>query len=101
MVSRSDRTGARQEEYNAQDPRGGHGHVRLLRSAMPLITRKNSGMKKIPIVVANSMPANTVVPIACRLAAPAPLAITSGKTPKMNAKDVIRIGRNRIRADSM
>ena len=42
-------------------------------SASPRMTRKKSGMKKIPIVVAKSMPANTPVPSECRLPAPAPL----------------------------
>ena len=58
-------------------------------------------MKKTPTVVAVSMPANTPVPSECRLAAPAPLAIISGATPKMNANEVIRIGRNRSRAASI
>ena len=38
------------------------------------------------------MPPNTVVPIDWRLAAPAPVAIISGTTPRMKAKAVIRIG---------
>ena len=54
----------------------------------------------MPIVVANSMPANTPVPIEWRLAAPAPLASISGSTPRMNANDVMRIGRSRSRAAS-
>ena len=58
-------------------------------------------MKKIPTVVAVSMPKNTPVPIECRLCAPAPLAISSGATPRMNANEVIRIGRNRSRAASI
>ena len=52
------------------------------------------------MLVANSMPANTPVPIECRLAAPAPLASISGSTPRMNANDVMRIGRSRSRAAS-
>ncbi len=43
------------------------------------------------------MPPNTVVPIDCRLAAPAPVANISGTTPRMKAKAVIRIGRRRSR----
>ena len=54
----------------------------------------------MPIDVANSMPANTPVPSECRLPAPAPLAMTSGETPRMNANEVMRIGRNRSRAAS-
>ena len=38
------------------------------------------------------MPANTAMPMLMRAAAPAPLAITSGTTPRMNAKAVIMIG---------
>lgn len=47
------------------------------------------------------MPANTAVPSACLSSAPAPVAQTSGITPKMKASDVIRIGRNRRRAASI
>ena len=46
------------------------------------------------------MPKNTPVPSECRLAAPAPLAMISGATPRMKAKEVMRIGRNRSRAAS-
>ena len=44
------------------------------------------------------MPKATAVPIAWRISAPGPTAITSGMTPKMKAKLVIRIGRRRERA---
>ena len=44
------------------------------------------------------MPAKTAVPSDCRISEPAPVATTSGATPKMNANDVIRIGRSRVRA---
>ena len=44
------------------------------------------------------MPNATAVPIAWRISAPGPTAITSGMTPKMKAKLVIRIGRRRERA---
>ena len=46
------------------------------------------------------MPLNTVMPIDLRALAPAPVASTSGTTPRMKANDVIRIGRNRARAAS-
>ena len=46
------------------------------------------------------MPPQTAVPSDCRLPAPAPVANTSGSTPRMNAKLVMMIGRNRIRAAS-
>ena len=41
------------------------------------------------------MPLNTAMPSAWRISAPAPVARTSGTTPRMNANEVIRIGRNR------
>ena len=44
------------------------------------------------------MPANTAVPSDCLISAPAPVANTSGATPNTKASDVIRIGRNRVRA---
>src|ERR1019366_6055060 len=76
------------------------GRFALTRSEAPRIVLKKRGMKKIPMVVANSMPANTPVPIEWRLAAPAPLASMSGSTPRMNANDVMRMGRSRSRAAS-
>ncbi len=47
------------------------------------------------------MPQKTAVPMATRISAPAPLAIISGSTPKANANEVIKIGRNRNRLASM
>ena len=46
------------------------------------------------------MPLKTVMPIDLRALAPAPLATTSGATPRMKANEVIRIGRKRARAAS-
>jgi hypothetical protein len=46
------------------------------------------------------MPPKTVVPTECRPACRAPVASTSGSTPRMKANDVIRIGRRRMRAAS-
>src|SRR5258708_3127663 len=46
------------------------------------------------------MPAKTAVPSVRRISAPAPWAITSGKTPRTNANEVMRIGRSRTRAAS-
>ena len=51
-----------------------------------------------PARVAASMPLNTAVPSEWRAAEPAPLATISGTTPRMNANEVIRIGRKRRRA---
>ncbi len=48
-----------------------------------------------------SMPENTTMPITLRASAPAPDAVSSGTTPRMKAKAVIRIGRSRsFAADS-
>ena len=57
-------------------------------------------MMNTPRKVATSMPQNTAVPRTFCAPEPAPLARTSGTTPRMNAKAVIKIGRNRRRADS-
>ena len=46
------------------------------------------------------MPKNTAVPSAWRSSAPAPIAQTSGVTPRMKANEVIRIGRSRSRVAS-
>ena len=46
--------------------------------------------------VAAIMPPKTVVPTERRLMRPAPCARTSGRTPRMKASEVIRIGRRRI-----
>src|SRR4029079_9637662 len=50
---------------------------------------KNSGMKMVATNVAISMPPKTPVPIERLAAAPAPVASTSGKTPSMNASEVM------------
>ena len=42
----------------------------------------------------------TPVPTELRAPAPAPVERTSGSTPRMNASEVMRIGRNRRRAAS-
>src|SRR5436190_11963141 len=55
---------------------------------------KKSGTKKIARKVAVSVPPTTARPIAFWLPAPGPLAIASGRTPKTNAKLVMRIGRS-------
>ena len=52
------------------------------------------------MAVAASIPVITTVPRICRAIAPAPVAIHSGIMPKMNANDVMRIGRRRSRAPS-
>ena len=47
------------------------------------------------------MPPITPVPVEWRAPAPAPVEIANGSTPKMNASDVIRIGRKRSLAASI
>ena len=53
------------------------------------------GMSSTPRIVAMSMPENTAMPITLRDSAPAPDAVSSGTTPRMNANAVMRMGRNR------
>ncbi len=48
--------------------------------------------------VENSMPTIVTVPITWRATPPAPSAFQSGARPRMNANDVMRIGRSRFRA---
>src|SRR3984885_13358725 len=57
--------------------------------------KKIAGTKKMPIRLAANIPPITVVPMIWRATAPAPLAVQSGTQPRMNAKEVIRIGRRR------
>ena len=54
----------------------------------------------MPKSVTPIMPLKTAVPSDCRISAPAPVAITSGTTPRMKAKEVMRIGRSRSREAS-
>src|SRR5216683_110163 len=54
-------------------------------------------MMKIAMSVAASMPPRTVAPRICRELAPAPVEITRGRTPRMKAKAVMRMGRIRLR----
>ena len=43
------------------------------------------------------MPPKTVVPTEWRPFSPAPLAVTRGTTPRMKAREVMRMGRRRMR----
>ena len=61
----------------------------------------STGINRRFNVVAAIIPPNTVVPTDILPARPAPRASTSGTTPRINANDVIKIGRSRIRAASM
>jgi len=57
-------------------------------------------MMKMAMAVAATMPEITVVPICRRERPPAPSAVQSGRSPKMNANEVIRTGRKRSLAPS-
>jgi hypothetical protein len=57
-------------------------------------------MKMTESSVEATMPPATAVPTELRAAAPAPVASANGMTPRMNASEVIRIGRSRMRDDS-
>ena len=56
---------------------------------------------KMPMNVDATMPPITPVPMAFRAAAPAPLAVASGRTPRIKVYAVIRMGRRRSRAASI
>ncbi|MNV27528.1 hypothetical protein D3C71_1186820 [compost metagenome] len=62
-----------------------------------ITTTKNTGTNTTASV-AVIIPPITPVPMACWLAELAPVAIASGTTPRMNAREVMTIGRNRRRA---
>src|SRR5262249_41998388 len=64
-----------------------------LRPHVLQINEKKTGVKIRPKKVTPSIPKKTAVPRAWSISAPAPFAITSGNTPRMKAKEVIRIGR--------
>ena len=68
---------------------------------LPLKTRRtetnNKGTKKMPSTVAAIMPPMTPMPIEFCAPEPAPLAIASGKTPRMKAKEVIESGADAAR----
>src|SRR6266850_347118 len=74
--------------------------IELRPGTIPLTITYRTGMKIRFSVVAAIMPPKTVVPTEMRPARPAPRAKTSGTTPRINARDVIKIGRSRILAAS-
>ena len=59
------------------------------------MTKKKTGVRKMPNSVTPSIPLKTAVPSDLRISAPAPDAVNSGTTPRMKANDVIKIGRSR------
>lgn len=75
-------------------------HIFILRLKRRRTTTKNTGTKKMARTVAVTIPPITPVPTAFCAPEPAPELITSGITPRINAVDVIRIGRRRIRTAS-
>ena len=77
------------------------GCLRALRhSSKRCTTTKIDGANSTARQVEAIIPLNTVMPIDLRALAPAPLATTRGATPRMNANNVMMIGRNRARAAS-
>src|SRR6185312_8061460 len=109
LVIRPDRA-ACEEQNNGSQPQEPHpvtsgtgappGAV-FFRLAKLSITTKSTGTIKTANRVEASIPPNTAVPRARRAPELAPVAMTSGSTPRMNANDVIRIGRSRRLAASM
>ncbi len=89
------------ESLNRSPPAGDSGvgscgpRLARRRCAIRSTTTNNTGTINTASSVAAIMPPNTAVPSARREAAPAPVATSSGTTPRMNANDVIRIGRSR------
>jgi hypothetical protein len=63
-----------------------------------LHTTKKAGTKTTARQVEAIMPLKTLIPRERRALAPAPVASTRGKTPRMKAKEVMRIGRILVRA---
>ena len=55
---------------------------------------------KMAMALAAVIPPITALPITWREIAPAPVALQSGTQPKINAKEVIRMGRRRSLAPS-
>ena len=65
-----------------------------------MIQRKKKGTNNGATRVATSIPPMTLVPMAWRLAAPAPVLTARGTQPRMKASEVITMGRKRRRAAS-
>src|ERR1700747_249299 len=77
------------------------GRLRAARhSSIRCTTTNSEGTNKIARQVDAIIPLKTVIPIDLHALAPAPLAMTSGTTPRMKANEVIRIGRRRAIAAS-
>ena len=91
---------ARYRNYFGSPAVEGATAAAAFRSTPRVTRRKDSGTKMIARAVAAIMPPITPVPIEWRLTEPAPVLIANGKTPKMNASEVMTIGRNLSRAAS-
>jgi len=87
--------------YSAGLPAGDRPLCPLRHSSNRCTTAKNGGTNSTARQVDAIIPVNTVMPIDTRALAPAPLASTSGTTPRMKASEVITIGRKRERAASV
>src|SRR5262249_24384267 len=59
------------------------------------MTKNVTGIRQAAIHVAANIPPITTVPMMRRAMAPAPVAAHNGTVPRINAKEVIRMGRNR------
>ena len=70
----------------------------LARSVRRSTTENVTGIRKMAMTEAASIPPMTAVPMMRRAEAPAPVANHSGALPRMNANAVIRMGRRRMRA---
>ena len=70
------------------------------RSSKRCTTTKKEGTNNTARQVEAIIPLKTDIPSDCLAFAPAPVAVTSGSTPRIKANEVIRIGRNLVRAAS-
>ena len=58
-------------------------------------TTNSTGIRKMPTNVLKVIPPTTALPMDTREPAPGPVAIARGRQPRINANEVIRIGRRR------
>ena len=73
---------------------------KLRRSSNACTTANTDGTKLTVSSVDPSIPVSTAMPMDFSALAPAPVASTSGTTPRMKASEVTTISRNRERAAS-
>ena len=90
----------RSAEHERVDP-ADRGELEDPRLAEPVDRRRRTRASgRCRTAVTPSIPLKTVVPSVRRISAPAPWPRISGTTPRMNASDVITIGRSRSRQAS-